>query len=60
MEFYGLKAAGEYAKNLSGDPGFDSDKFEVEIRHTSTNPDIYDIVILPALNLNKELAKENQ
>ena len=54
MEFYSLKAASEYAENLSNDPGFDSDKFEIEIHHTLTNPDIYEIVVLPALNLNKE------
>lgn len=53
MEFYSLKAASEYAEKLSNDPEFDSDKFEIEIYHTSTNPDMYRIVVLPALNLDK-------
>lgn len=56
MEFYSLKAASEYAKNLSNDPGFDRDKFEVTIEHISTNPDMYKVVVLPALNWNKEQA----
>lgn len=54
MEFYSLEAAREYAKNLNNDTGFDSTKFEVPINHTSTNPDMYETVVLPVLNLNKE------
>lgn len=54
MEFYSIKAASEYAKNLSNDPGFDSAKFEVQIEHISTNPDTYEVVVVPVLSLNKE------
>lgn len=52
-EFYSIKSACEYAKTLSNDPGFDSAKFEVQIEHISTNPDMYEVVVLPILIRNK-------
>ena len=54
MEFYSLKAASEYAKNLSTDPKLDRKKFEIEIVHTSMNPDRYRVRVAPTLKLNKE------
>ena len=54
MEFYSLKAAEEYTVNLSNDPGFDRNNFEIEIDCISINPDMYRVVVLPALNSNKK------
>lgn len=59
MEFYSLKAAGDFAKKLEDSPEFDSDKFEIIIEHVSTNPDMYEVVILPALKL-KQKSKETK